>query len=246
MAESLNEFFSEDVLTDSDVRDEAALIHDYLAGNITVQSVAQRLVQSLQARNAPSQNGHYDLSEILESVIVSVAEQLPETHDALVTLLGTLKQQSETSNFESGLAFALNERWLRYGDPSQSLGVRDEVRNEWTNLNHFVALMYKANVQDLSSFAVQTLWMAFRRRGWRVNWDGQNTSDSIIALEGHAPAAASWIIVCGQPLYDECSEAKGKWTAWEADLDWILEQELNGTIKSLCQQALAEMRRIAA
>jgi hypothetical protein len=176
MAESLNEFFSEDVLTDSDVRDEAVVIHGYLAGNITVQSVAQRLFQSLQVRNAPSRNGQYDLSEILESVIVSVAEQLPETHDQLVALLGALKRQSETSNFESDLAFALNERWLRYGDPGQSLNVRDEVRNEWTNLNHFAALVYKANLQDLSSFAVQTLWMALRRRGWRVNWDGQSKS----------------------------------------------------------------------
>jgi hypothetical protein len=176
MAESLDEFFSEDVLTESDVRDEAVLIHDYLAGNVTVQTVAQRLVQSLQARNAPLRDGHYDLSEILESVIVSVAEQLPETHNALVTLLGTLKQQRETSNFDTELAFALNERWLRYGDPDQSLNVRDEVRNEWTNLNHFAALIYKANLQDLSSFAVQTLWMALRRRGWRVNWDGQSKS----------------------------------------------------------------------
>jgi hypothetical protein len=68
-----------------------------------------------------------------------------------------------------------------------------------------------------------------------------------MALEGHAPAAADWIIVCGQRLYDECSEARGKWTEWEADLDWIVEQvELNDTIKSLCQQALAEIRRIAA
>jgi hypothetical protein len=69
----------------------------------------------------------------------------------------------------------------------------------------------------------------------------------MISLEGHAPAAAQWIIVCGQRLYDECSDAEGKWAEWEADLDWIVEQaKLNDTIKSLCQQALAEMRRIAA
>lgn len=184
MAESLQEFFSEDFLIDSDVRDEAALIHSYLTSNITVQTVAHRLVRSLQARNAPSQNGQYKLSEMLETVIVSMAEQLSETHDALVTLLDTLKQQSETSNFESDLAFALNERWLRYGDPDQSLNVRDDVRNEWANLNHFAALMHKADLQDLSSFAVQTLWMALRRRGWRVNWDGQSKSlfDSSSAL----------------------------------------------------------------
>ena len=176
MAESIDEFFSEDFLTDSDIRDEAALIHDYLAGNVNVQIVAQRLIQSLQARNAPSRNGQYYLSEILDNVILSVAEQLPETHGALVTLLVTLKQHNETSKFDSYLAFALNERWLRYGDPDQSLSLREEIRNEWNNLNHFAALMYKANLQDLSSFAVQTLWMALRRRGWRVNWDGQSRS----------------------------------------------------------------------
>lgn len=176
MAESLNEFFSEDNLVDSDLRDEAALIHTFLAGNITAQNAAQRLSQSLQSRDAPSQNGQYDLSEILESIIISVAEQLPGTHDSLVALLGTIKQQREISNFESGLAFALNERWLRYGDPDQSLNVRDEIRNEWARLNRFAALMYQANLQDLSSFAVQTLCMALRQGGWRVNWDGQSKS----------------------------------------------------------------------
>jgi hypothetical protein len=74
-----------------------------------------------------------------------------------------------------------------------------------------------------------------------------DSSDSIIALEGHAPAAAQWIIVCGQRLHDESSEAREKWATWEADLDWIAEQsELYDTTKSLCQQALAEMRRISA
>jgi hypothetical protein len=269
MAESLDEFFSEDNLIDSSVRDEAALIHYYLAGSITVQIASQRLVQSLQARNVPLQNGQYDLSEIVENVIVSVAEQLPETHAALVVLLSTLKQQTETSNFECELAFALNERWLRYGDPDQSLILRDEFRNEWTNLNHFAALVYKANLQDLSSFAVKTLWMALRRGGWRVNYDGRSkslfdyfsalislmalhdlilgTSDSVFATEGHAPAAAQWIIVCGQRIYDESSDARGKWAEWEADLDWIAGRvELVETVKSLCQQTLAEMRRIAA
>ncbi|KAG6853254.1 hypothetical protein C0991_005712 [Blastosporella zonata] len=148
MAESLNEFFSDDALADSDVGNEAALIHDYLAGNITVYTTVQRLAQSLQTPSNPSQL-EYTLADILDSVVVRVAEELSETHDTLVTLLCTLKPQIETSIFKSSLGFALNERWLRYGDPDPSSSHRDELRAIWTNLNNFAALMHKAEVQDL-------------------------------------------------------------------------------------------------
>jgi Protein of unknown function (DUF3632) len=73
------------------------------------------------------------------------------------------------------------------------------------------------------------------------------TSDSVAALDGHAPAAAQWILVCGQRLYDECSEVRGRWTEWEADFNWIADQtEVYDTVKSLCRQAATEMRRIIA
>ena len=177
MAESLDEFFSVVIITNSDIRNETALIHEYLDGNINAQTTAQRLIQSLQNQNAPSKNGHYECFELVENVIVGVAEQLPETHGALIALLGTLRQQSDLSDLKSEIVFALNERWLRYGDPDPSLNIRDEMRNEWIKLNHFAALMHERNLQDLSSFAVQTLWMAFRRGRWRVNWDGQIRSN---------------------------------------------------------------------
>jgi hypothetical protein len=61
------------------------------------------------------------------------------------------------------------------------------------------------------------------------------------------PAAAQWILVCGQQLHDESSEAREKWVEWRGNLVWIVGQaELNAEVKSLCQQALAEMRRISA
>ena len=154
MAESLDEFFSEVMSNDPDICSEAAIIHEYLGGNINAQITAQRFIQSLQSRHAPLKDGHYDFSEIVERVIVSVAEQLPETHHALVTLLSTLRQQRDLSDLKSEMVFALNERCLRYEDPDPSLNMRDEVRNEWTNINHFAALIYEANLQDLSSFAV--------------------------------------------------------------------------------------------
>jgi len=179
MAESIDEFFSDDVLTESEIKSEAALIHDYLAGTTPLREVTSGLVERLQART-PSTNGQYDLSEIMESVVVSVAEQLPETHNALISLLAALKQQKETSNFNVGLSYALNERWLRYGDPDQSLSVRDEVRDSWTNLNRFAALIYQAKVQDLSNFAIKTLEMALKRGGWRVNWDGSQSKPALV------------------------------------------------------------------
>jgi hypothetical protein len=174
MAESLDEFFAESSFVNSPINNEATLIHQYLSGTLNLQSTIQRIVQSLQARAAPSADSQYDLDELIEGVIVSLAEELPEIHDQLVTFLGALKQQSETSNIEASLAYSLNERGLRYGDPAQSLSSRDDVRDEWTNLNHFAALIYKAGVQDFSDFGVQTLEYALKTHGWRVNWDGQS------------------------------------------------------------------------
>jgi len=180
MAESLDEFFSDGILIKSDIKSEAALICKYLTGATPLHAVAPGLVERLEARS-PSTNGQYDLSEIIESVVVSVAEQLPNTHNALVSLLAALKQQQETSNFEASLSFALNERWLRYGDPDQSLSIRDETRDCWTNLNHFAALIYQARVQDLSNFAIKTLEMTLKRGGWRVNWDGPESKSIMIS-----------------------------------------------------------------
>jgi hypothetical protein len=177
MVETTEEFFSD--FKGAKVQNEAVVIHEYLAGTITVQTATQRIVESLKARDAPKRDGQYDTSEIIESVIVAAAQKFPDTHAPLVTLLGALKQQSETSNsldFDKSLSYALDEVRLRYGDPDPNEEWRDDVRNEWTSLNHFAALIYQAKLQDLSYFAVETLWMALRREGWRVNWESQSKS----------------------------------------------------------------------
>lgn len=174
MAETLVEFFSEDDITGSDIHEEAALIHEYLSGKLTVDAAASKLLLIFKNKAGSVKIGQYDVSELIETIIVSVAEQLPETHEQLVTLLGALKEQKETSNFELPLASSLNERWLRYGDPDQSSSLRDEVRNEWTNLNRFAALVYEAEIQDLSAFGIKTLGMTLKREGWRVNWEGSS------------------------------------------------------------------------
>ena len=71
-----------------------------------------------------------------------------------------------------------------------------------------------------------------------------DTSNSIVAFEGHAPAAAEWILVSGRRLYDEC-KARAEWTTWIADLAWIIDQNgLDEEIKSSCQEALIVMERI--
>lgn len=172
MAESLDEFFSEDSLDQSQIKEEAALIHNYLTGILPLDEVIIGLIVRLQAQENIAGQGQYDISSILEDVIVGVAELLPETHDALVTLLEKLKQQEEISSFEASLLFILNERWLRYGDPDPNLSIREDVRDSWTNLNHFAALIHQSKIQDFSSLAIKTLEMTLKRGGWRVNWDG--------------------------------------------------------------------------
>lgn len=75
----------------------------------------------------------------------------------------------------------------------------------------------------------------------------QDTSDSIVALEGHAVAAANWIIVSGRQLYDECNDVRTEFTTLQANLAWILERDgLNNDIKSKLQEAKATMDTISA
>ncbi|KAG6907481.1 hypothetical protein DXG01_008771 [Tephrocybe rancida] len=246
MSESLDDFFDEEWLNGSQLRDETVLIRDYLAGDMTAQTAAQRIAQSLQSRKTPLHDGQYDLSELLNNTIVFAVEELPEYHDALVTLLGEMKPQSDTRQFESGLGHALGERWL-YVDPDIRLADRQDYHEAWFNLNHFAALVYKADVQDLSDFGFRTLWLALKRGRWHVGWDVPGSiSDSMLAFEGHFPAAAHWIALCGQRLYNENNDVKGKWAEWEGNLDWVVGQnDLNDTIRSQCKETLAEMRRIS-
>ncbi|KAG6827738.1 hypothetical protein H0H92_010616, partial [Tricholoma furcatifolium] len=187
-----------------------------------------------------------DLSDLLETVVGDIAAHFPDVHVPLVALLNALKPQSE--RFELDLVYVLEERWFEYGDPDFSCSLQQDARDEWTNINRFAALMHNANVQDLSSFAVDTLAMAWRRKEWPMSDDliALNVSNDLVALNGHAPAASQWILVCGDRLYKECSEAKEKWAQWEADIDWIVQHnDLSDSIKSLCQKTLDEMRKVS-
>ena len=77
-----------------------------------------------------------------------------------------------------------------------------------------------------------------------VNLD---TSDSVIALEGHARAAAHWIIISGQQLHGENDSVKTNWTTWLANMAWILDKDdLNKDIKSMCWEAKNVMDSIRA
>lgn len=60
---------------------------------------------------------------------------------------------------------------------------------------------------------------------------------------GHVPAAAHWINICGQLLYDE-PMSRADWQEWETNLEWILRKRLPEKVKPMCQEMLVEMQRI--
>ncbi|KAG6917986.1 hypothetical protein DXG01_016996 [Tephrocybe rancida] len=159
----LHEIFSENVT------DESTAIYEYLLGKLTVETVAQRLVEVAQSRSSPSLSFSNNIANFFDSYIVVAAEELPETHDTLASLVGALKQQTEEGIVERGLNYALWERSAAYGDPDVSTGVQQENRDSWTNLNHFAALIHKAGFEDLSLLAIDTLSFAWRRKEWRIN-----------------------------------------------------------------------------
>jgi hypothetical protein len=169
MAESIDEFFADDRFTDSDLRDSAQHVRKCLERKATAQETAQSLAASVSA---------VSLSEILDECIVLAAEQLPETHDDLAELVVQLKSQqqhkseNDGAKFDHSLVMTLGERWARYGDPDPQDAWKEQARAEWTNLNHFAALLFSAGIKTLASFGGQTLKMTLKRGSWRVNWKG--------------------------------------------------------------------------
>lgn len=67
----------------------------------------------------------------------------------------------------------------------------------------------------------------------------------MVALEGHAVAAATWIVVCGRRLYEERDGVRMEFETLRANLEWILECDgLNEDIKAKLQEAKVEMDAI--
>ncbi|PVH96886.1 hypothetical protein DM02DRAFT_658815 [Periconia macrospinosa] len=245
MAESIEEFFADDRLTDSNLRNSAVCLRKCLEGKTTTQDTAQSIMDTAKA---------VSLSEVLDECIIRAAEQLPESHYVLTELVIQLRSQHQhiseevVTKFDHYLIMSFGERWARYGDPDPQDAWKEQARTEWINLNHFVALLFSAGVNTLSNFGEQSLKMTLKRGSWRVNWTGQeNTSDSIIALEGHAMAAANWIIVSGRQLYENCSDVRTEFATLHANLTWIIELDgLNSDIKSKLQEAKTTMDKIRA
>lgn len=173
MAESIEEFFTDDRLTDNNLRDSAICIRSYLERKASIQSTIQSIVATISSAS---------LSEILDECIVPAAEQLSETHAALVELVMQLRSQQQhhstdqcATGIDNALVISLGQRWTHYGDPNPQDAWKEQARAEWTNLNHFTALLFSAGVQGLSSLGKQTLLMTLKRGSWRVNWDVQES-----------------------------------------------------------------------
>lgn len=172
MAESIEEFFADDRLTDSNLRDSAVCIRKCLERKATTQETAQSILATVSA---------VSLSEVLDECIIRAAEQLPESHNVLVELVIQLRSQQQhmseedDTKFDHFLIMSFGERWARYGDPDPQNAWKEQARAEWINLNHFVALLFSAGVNTLSTFGEQTLKMTLKRGSWRVNWTGQES-----------------------------------------------------------------------
>ncbi|KAJ4420652.1 hypothetical protein N0V82_004217 [Gnomoniopsis sp. IMI 355080] len=248
MAESVDDFFFADDLKCSEISEQASIIHAFLTEpNSAAKSAAQTLLLRSKADGGP------ELSKVVAQIIIPLAEERPEVHEALVKLIGELKDQVEAATgLKSGDNVSLNyelwEKGLRYGDPDPANALRGLYRQEWVNINRFAALVYNASIEDLSAFGEHVLKLGLRRGGWRVSWSGSvSTSDEVDALQGHVDAAVQWILVSSERLYNECDNIREHWGQWKQDLDWITRQDgLKDETKTLCREALAKMGSIGA
>ncbi|CAN8096398.1 unnamed protein product [Discula destructiva] len=247
MAESIDHFFDDDDFNNTEISEPAAIIHSFLTDtSAEAESTARGLLSSYQASDA------FTLSMIVAQIIVSLAEERPEAHQPLLKLLGALQGLLETANpgRKPGDTISLNyelwERGLRYGDPDPGNDLRELYRQNWTNVNRFAALVHEALIEDLSIFGEHTLELTLRKSGWRVTWKhSEGNSDEIDALQGHAEAAAQWILICGRRLFNERESIREHWAQWQQDLEWItIQDKLRDETLKNCQEALAEMRSI--
>lgn len=172
MAEAVDEFFNVEDFKNSEISEQAAIIHAFLSDpNPVAETTAERLVSLSRVPGGP------ELSKVVAQVVIPLAEEREETHDALLKLLRELQNQVKaTANLKPGdnilLNYELWEKGLRYGDPDPAHDLRELYRQEWTNLNRFAALVYQASIEDLSAFGEHTIQLGLRKGGWRVTWKG--------------------------------------------------------------------------
>ncbi|MBW0536368.1 hypothetical protein O181_076083 [Austropuccinia psidii MF-1] len=249
MAETIEEFFDDEDIRNSKLAGTAVMTKAYFSGSVSAAETATSLISFF------NNNDEAKLFQYIAWIVLPMAEQLPETHETLIQLLTKLKcllesednKQHRLQLNELSLKYELDERGLRYGDPDPDKGaLRNMLREEWTNVNRFAALVHKAGLEDLSAFAKRTITFAIRRGGWRVNWKGDaTTSNQLQALEGHAGAAMQWLLECAHSLYSKDRTVKESWNQWEGDLQWIVEQtDLCDKTRLLCQEALTRMRDV--
>lgn len=190
MAESVDDFFFVDDLKCSEISEQAAIIHAFLTEpNSEAKSVAQVLLVLAQADRGP------ELSKVVAQIIIPLAEERPEAHEALLRLLEELRDQVEAATgLQAGDNVSLNyelwEKGLRYDDPDPANALRDLYRQEWNNINRFASLVYKASIEDLSAFGEHVLQLGLRRGGWRVSWSGSGKHQPLHRLP----------VIC--PLFD--------------------------------------------
>ena len=108
MATAVEEFFDVELQNDARPQDLISPIKSYVLNQSTAHEAVAKLVESLRAGSTTNTQAQYDISE-LALVLIETAEELPDTHEALVKLVVTLKQRSEVSQL--GFTIELTERW---------------------------------------------------------------------------------------------------------------------------------------
>ena len=142
-------------------------------------------------------------------------------------------------------------------DPPWDRADQSETRRRWKNLNAFAARLTTAKCQDFLNFGLWSLRDALEQK-----------QTDILSLDGHAPAAAQWMLHAGQAIF-ECEEeikpsatggdpyrpgelwsgkhgfCRKRWEFWKQRFAWVAEVgRLDNETRACAREAFMAMGRI--
>jgi hypothetical protein len=208
---SYDAWFSQKLAPDGDIEDgchpgEAQAMEDYLHGRTTAVQAAQAITQPIMTIGEPEENLPRLWGFLEDSLI-----ELPSKHiEPLIALLQAIEDLPEVSLAKGGKLWkglgSFGHMWsdgYRHGAwkteaQNAEVSTRNALRYEHVRKAEIEARMVVAGVGD-----IPIDW------GYEVVADALESSSALLDFE--VPAAAKWIVICGQKFRQDAEREEKSW-----------------------------------
>lgn len=244
---SYDDWFSEKLAPGGDVQDgchpsEVQAMKDYLYQKTTAPQAAQAITYPVMSEDEP-ENNLYRLWGLLGDCLV----ELPSKHiESLLALLQAIESLPEINltkgeKLWKGLGSfghmwydnIANENW-RTEAPVAEVSERDKIRHKHVRTAEIEARIVRAGI---AGFTID--------EGYKNIADALESSNALLDFE--VPAAAKWLVICGQNFRQDASRETTSWglkrsprQLWNAPSDKVMTLERWDFWKQRLEESLKE------